>query len=322
MMGLSKRSRLWKALRFLLRHVTVASIFLTFGAANRILDVWCRRRSSKVRFLDPLIGLGLYLVALVLAIVAHFGIDQGIIRLAATWNQRKIRKAAQRDGRAFFLLLRSFRQDFVYETIGGPAGPKARPLEGSSLLDDVDQAVSAFGPLVILGHEKDSDPGGLWDAVMVRSRDENWWDTLDYAVEEARGILIMPGATPGILKELCHIREKGFGQKTLLLVPPFLRNPHILQNWTQKRYGEWKANLASVEASLETEGIEMPGVGCLALMDESLRIRESFDLGEASFATGLRQALSQALEKYRFPGIPLCEALPQLERLAGRWPSS
>jgi hypothetical protein len=127
--------------------------------------------------------------------------------------------AAKCDQRPPFLLLRRFDEwGLAFRPRSGHGG---RTSNGKSYLPDLAKALSTKGVVLGIGGLTNvADYYSETDTLHYQVDDASWENVFLYIADSAKAIVIIPGTSPGVSREIEILNDRGFLQKTLVFMPP------------------------------------------------------------------------------------------------------
>jgi hypothetical protein len=104
----------------------------------------------------------------------------------------------------------------------GPAKTFKDTIERRSYLNDLARAVQQLGRLIAIGAPDKviTDAFSKQDLLYFQSDESCWPHMFDLAATAARTIILIPGTSPGLLREVRTLRSSGSLSKTILFMPP------------------------------------------------------------------------------------------------------
>jgi hypothetical protein len=218
--------------------------------------------------------------------------------------------------RPFFLLLRSVSKADKYRGKDEKVLPTTmvRQQTRTTVFEEaVALAMGSIGPLVSVQTEREYvshrwihiDGGALWT------------DVVEVLMEHARGILIIPGDSPGIESEAAILAER-YLQKTIVLIPPSNETGMSAEIWGEirERWATAGYRLPSFdeggEVYLAGPRFAPKSTGYMRTPTDRVRIPKARRI----IAARLRAALEGAITQLPPGGTPLAEVAETIERAA------
>ena len=179
--------------------------------------------------------MGLDELSLLIPLVPISPFIQFVRRCYATPAERVLRK----DSRPPILLLGSFQDDnarlfntFWWNLIGVIARERHRD---PSYEANVEEVLSSYGPVVAIGRPGEfTVPRG---AARFYVEDKRWQDEVRTRIREARLVVVVLGASSGLMWEVRTLLETGLHAKILIAIPP---RPGIE---TERRWAELRLSV-------------------------------------------------------------------------------
>lgn len=203
-------------LLFLSRLLIATSLVLIFAP---VLLVWNHDLLKGVSHL-PVWGF-----AYCLAVGATFFGGLLVGSAAERSRQRFLYLDLQISSKSMFLMLRPFRNEALTQA------PERTKISGEgrfryrrSFLPRLAAAFECFGPVVAIGDNKGSSDDSEWPLLFLQLDEARWWDGVQLAAAAARGIIVIPSPSPGVLQEIRFLQQRSLFSKTIVLMPPYLHS--------------------------------------------------------------------------------------------------
>ena len=96
-----------------------------------------------------------------------------------------------------------------------------RVYSGRSIVEEIDSHLAELGRLILIQTEKEID-WSRYDFIVIEEdiEGDSWPSTFLFVAVRARGVLILPADTQGVVEELVMIRASSLLDKTLVIMPP------------------------------------------------------------------------------------------------------
>lgn len=231
-------------------------------------------------------------------------------------RMKRIRDHAKTDDRPPFLVLRSFEE--------GPltSQPARRPIRGvatygASYAHDIASALMPRGRLIALGGPADvRNYYEASDVLYIQSREQDWLEMFSAALSAAQAVILVPGLSDGLLREIRAIAALHSWDKVLVFMPP-VPDPNRPFKFTsfyvnEKAAGEeWE----KVRARWNELGYELPEyvpAGMVYLSGVGFSAGKSVSLEHD--VRNLDAALNRLLADQEGSGAALKDLLPLLEQ--------
>lgn len=137
-------------------------------------------------------------------------------------HSRFIRKGIEFNNRPFVLVLRSFKEEILWQDLGhwelfGEFWDRTPPI---CLIDEIVAAIGDLGFPIVLSHERrDQREHNFLHALEINTKDENWFEAFLELSDRARVIVILPSLSISLLKEINSLRERNLLYKVLVIMP-------------------------------------------------------------------------------------------------------
>lgn len=210
-------------------------------------------------------------------------------------------------------MIRLFGQERPLNDEDSPAAPRSHVLTIAS-------RIRKAAPVVAIGPPRSgaaASPG--IDVLFFEPTDTEWFDVFEALSLGCAGIVLLPGETQGLLREIDSLRRRGLLGKLLLIMPPLRRNSarvpwvHVHDDDVVHGWREARRALSALNVTLP----EYDPRGLAMALNEDGTVREGVPL-ERSFV-GLGRAVRTLILGTPHPTArPLREIMRDLER---RWPA-
>ncbi|EMS34135.1 hypothetical protein C943_03952 [Mariniradius saccharolyticus AK6] len=227
----------------------------------------------------------------------------------------RARKAAIADVRAPFVFLRPFSEGALTSEPARHYGRHSTEIHGLSYAHAIAAALPKDSRMLAIGSAADiRNYYEKSDVMFIQSEEATWLEMFSMAVSAARGVIVIPGTSVGLMHEIQVIRERDLWYKVVCFMPP-LPNPsrpfRFLDRFVDEQAAakQWK-RVCVVWNDL---GFELPAYdpkGQIFTCSQDFRLKASvsleYDMGKlpAAFATLLPTLAGS--------GTPLCDVLPAL----------
>lgn len=139
-------------------------------------------------------------------------IDRYLIALA---------EESRADRRAPFLLLRSFRDPFLYHDVRPFGNSCIEELAGASAGDGAILAIGTPGQAELTGRAKVETNTRLKVLFLETSDIDNWPDLFRYVASAAQGIFLFPAESDGLVEEMLDVaKDESMWRKTIVFKAP------------------------------------------------------------------------------------------------------
>jgi hypothetical protein len=231
-------------------------------------------------------------------------------------RRERMRTAARADDRAPFMVLRSFDAGPLTSEPARHHG-RGMGIHGVSYARAIANALFPHGQLIAIGAPTDvRNYFEATDALYVQSREEDWFLMFSAALAGVRAVVLIPGVTTGLMREVHAIATLGAWSKVVVFMPP-TPDPNesykVLQRYVDELASEkaWK----QVQAKWKESGYDLPEYvreGMVYRAGPGFSIEESVPLAHDIGKLGT--AFEDLLAKHGQAGFALKTLLPQLER--------
>ncbi len=223
----------------------------------------------------------------------------GVLHMA---RQTLLRKVGERSAQRFILLLRPLERTLLTHAPYVPIrlDPDAEPgpaVASWCLVRDLEAGLRSLALPVVVGDlyslQRPGDVLGMPEgeqhplALLARVSDEDWFECIEQLVPLAWVVVVIPGASTGLTRELGALRDANVLERTLLYVPPA---------WgAGEDAAQRDTDLRSAAQALADVGVSLPQIGnnglaCIARREGALG--SAIQLPPRSGRRRLRRALS------------------------------
>jgi hypothetical protein len=217
-----------------------------------------------------------------------------------------------------FLLLRPFA---VLELTQLPTEQKGTGTSGGltkrSYVPRIAAALERIALVLALGdNHGTADDSADWPLLFLQLEDEAWWRGLRAAAMAARGIVLIPSGTPGVIDELRFLRDESLLTKTIIFMPPTLvgsaiLGPHYYANGVGLMWRQ-------VAEQLQAEGFALPAHdsrGLLYIPKPDLSIARSVALDRDISEARINAAIAELVPQLSGPSGAARDLVPMLKPL-------
>lgn len=288
--------------------------FFTNPAIPRVQDVVAAWSKAVPWFNEDLQSGAVMAIALLPIYVQclfHYTVElhsRRLKRRATVLQCDRNRELIRLEQRPPVFLLRSFLQSSLsrhsrtidYSTVGlhGDGLPTASP--GQNIVQTLEKWLGFFGRPVALGIPKEEMPeSGEHEIVFVRTDDTTWEQAFQVLARHSRFLFLVPGSTPGVIKEMEAIRDQGFCARTFVYMPPAPKGSpdqsRIQKEWQRTR--EYCAKYRFALPEHEADGMLFVPDERFSIRDEWYRWRLEPIASEFALIPGVLRAISALMPR-------------------------
>ena len=228
---------------------------LCFSGLTIILPIWLMDHFQVQEELKIFAGIAL-LGCFFLVFKLFFSIRRNLMEYSS-------RKIALIKNRPYFLLLRSFSNSFNVDApeglsmMMGNGSSEMIQTQGISVIPRLAKALNHFGAVVTLGKFKFQNDQDAISAIQIKTNNNDWWEKFKYLAEHARGIVMIPSDTNGVINEMEALyNDTTLWKKTILFFPQELESEFFMGSTSNEN--ELIKGWYLVEKSLNQKGINIP----------------------------------------------------------------
>lgn len=199
-----------------------------------------------------------------LPIVLFFGAFIGFFRfslyLRRPVKERIVRWRSLIRDTPYFLLLRSFDNRFNLDAPKGMSMSERGGIvsvAGISIIPRLIKAVSGPAVVVAIGRFEFGHAADAADAIQINTSDEAWRRVFELFAQHAKGIIMIPSDTEGVIEEFVALRDnETLWNKTAIFIPPELATEFL--GGSASNTGELDSGWPKVVNELNSRGIRIP----------------------------------------------------------------